>query len=193
MPHPNDIMVMDAICSVLNDMFTKVFLDCSHMFKRGHGVPTFFSAVKSWGRLEAAISADVVCFFENILHVRLIEALEQSIVDPLLSGLIHNFPIIDIFDREGRNNTFNSKGIPRGSPMSSILMNIFLHKGFDKEMMQLQEQHFTSFHYLRYVDDIFIGIKPKCLVSPDHIVSYIQEWMSRIGLALKAETFGRGQ
>lgn len=111
----------------------------------------------------------------------------------------------NIFDREGRNYAFLSKGLPR--PMSPVLMNRFLpyySQGgpylsigqfcLEPYLSIGREQYCPPFvHYLRYADDMLIGLKPGCPISIDHIVSCIQERMSSIGQALKVETFGRGQ
>lgn len=74
--------------------------DCSHGFRQGRGVQTFFCAAESWGRIETAISADIVGCFDNTPHAGMTEALERYVDDPRLVGPIRNFMTTDISDRE---------------------------------------------------------------------------------------------
>lgn len=62
----------------------------------------------------------------------------------------------DIKDKNRKSYAFIEKGIQRGSPLSPVLMNIFLHK-------QIMFFHIFSqkkeFWYVRYADDLLFAIK----------------------------------
>jgi RNA-directed DNA polymerase len=120
-------------------MFADIFLECSHGFRKGRGTQSFFAQVESWGKVDEVVPADIVSCFDRIPHEGLLNTLLRYVDDTQLLFLIRNFLIVDIFDRDGRNYTNTHIGIPQGSPMSPVLMNIYLHQ-FDLSLMMEVQQ-----------------------------------------------------
>lgn len=79
--------------------------------------------------------------------------------------LVNRFLKADIIDREGNYACETEEGIPRGSPVSPVLVNACLHL-FDVAFSSLwfvlkkrfHHEDKTQIHYLRYADDILFGI-----------------------------------
>jgi len=77
------------------------------------------------------------------------------------------------------DNTYSNRGIPQGSPMSSVLSNIYL-VDFDRWLSNLGKV--MGFHYLRYCDDLLIICKSKDVVYLNNEV--IKEIKDKYKLAI---------
>lgn len=64
--------------------------------------------------------------------------------------IVKNKPKVD------KDGNVSNRGIPQGSPMSSVLSNIYLID-FDKWLYELSQKQ--GFHYFRYCDDLLIVYK----------------------------------
>jgi hypothetical protein len=141
------------------------------------GTKTFFQDVMmSWPPMDYLIQCDVVKCFDCIRHDLLLPLLGECFgpENEDFVKLIQAFLTTEIFDKNGRNYACREVGIPQGSPISPVLMNVFLH--------QLDKQLFESFlgvpgpegvdewqvkiFYARYADDILFGI-PRVTEAPD--------------------------
>lgn len=113
----------------------------------------FNSRAESWGRLQGLVMADIISCFDQIPHAGIIDTLEIYIDDPLLVGLIRNFVQTDPYPYYfiGIGDRLQKKeGYP--SPMSPVLMNVFLHEGFDQFLIgEFRDKYFPFVHYLRIV------------------------------------------
>ncbi|GLJ56542.1 hypothetical protein SUGI_1227300 [Cryptomeria japonica] len=194
-PDSKDVLVMDAAAELLNEIFRSIFLDCSHGFIKGRGTWTFFASVESWGLVNHFVQADIVSCFDMIPHDKLFTLLSQHISERAFIGLIHNFLTTDIFDKEGQNcgNRVSGIGIPQGSSLSPVLMNIFLHK-FDQAISEWVSTTYPLIRYARYADDFFIGIKESShALDPEPIVSMVRKLMKdELSLDLSIRVAQRG-
>jgi len=153
MPSKKDIIVMDGLLHVLNEVYEPVFLDCSHGFRVARGVPTFCAEVASWSDVKWVIQADFKKCFDVISHAKLLSFLRLRIEDPRLIRLLASFCECPIFDMKYKEfMQTHGIGIPQGSPVSPILMNIFCHQ-IDIAI----GKRFPNLYYVRYADDILLA------------------------------------
>lgn len=156
-PATRDRIVMDSISYLLNQTYGDIFLATSHGFRKGRGPITFFSEFHKWGPLDRLIKSDVVKCFDNIDHELLISFLASDLgpENLPLCDLINGFLKTEIKDKQGNDYSNKEKGIPQGSSLSPVLMNVFLHR-IDKDISKLMEVE-GNLRYIRYADDMIFG------------------------------------
>lgn len=183
-PNKTDIIVMDALSHLLNIIFEDLFLSQSHGFRKGRGPITFFIKIRSWNRVDKLMKSDIVKSFDNIDHGLLISILQSHLGEENASfcDLISAFLKTQILDKKGNDYSNYMKGIPQGSSLSPVLMNIFMHQ-LDMNLhyfMQTEE----SLGYARYADDMIFAINNEFGRS----ISEIQELFSKS--PKRPQTFG---
>ncbi|KAM7460106.1 hypothetical protein LguiA_035936 [Lonicera macranthoides] len=109
--------------------------------------------------MDRVIKSDIVGCFDNIDHALLNSTIGLSIGqgNPFFCNLIASFLTTEILDASGHNLRSISTGIPQGSPLSPVLMNLFLHQ-LDLKIQTFLEKE-KRVKYVRYADDFLIGIK----------------------------------
>lgn len=184
-PNKGDIIVMDALSHLLNIIFDDVFFSFSHGFRKGRGPISFFLEVQGWGQVDRLIKSDIVGCFDNIDHELLINIIQSYLgkenkpfFDQLLAFL--KTPIVD---KKGRDFFNNEKGIPQGSPLSPVMMNIFLHQ-LDIRINSFMERE-KSVRYLRYADDMLFAIKSG--VDSEQIKHSLKKFFNEVLHELKLE------
>lgn len=157
-PNKTEIIVMDALSHLLNIIFEDLFLSQSHGFRKGRGPITFFIQIRSWNRVDKLMKSDIVKSFDNIDHGLCFSILQSHLGEENASfcDLISAFLKTQILDKKGNDYSNYMKGIPQGSSLSPVLMNIFMHQ-LDMNLhyfMQTEE----SLGYARYADDMIFAI-----------------------------------
>ena len=191
-PHSQDIIVMDSLSNVLNKMFEEIFLDCSHGFRKERGTRTcFFNLFSTGSEINHFLSADVVGCFDNINHAKLLCILGSFIEDSRLVNLISAFIKTDILDKEGKNYAGSLKGIPQGSSLSPVLMNIYMHQFDVKFYCFLLE--YPDIHYVRYADDLLIAFGAAASVDKNILVETMSAFISELSLELKISIKNNGE
>lgn len=125
---PRDKLVQKAIQLVMEPVFEKIFLDCSHGFRPNKGTRTAMQYIDAkFQSCHYIIEADFSKAFDSIAHSKLMEHLKEIITcDKTLrlikSGLKAGY--IELGDLHDNLDV----GTPQGSILSPLLCNIFLHK-----------------------------------------------------------------
>lgn len=141
---------------LLNIVFEDIFLTYFHGFRKGRGVITFFAHVPKLGKVDRLIQADIVGCFKNLFFFHIPIFTLRAHIGQGNDAFCNLIEATDIKDKNRKSYAFIEKGIQRGSPLSPVLMNIFLHK-------QIMFFHIFSqkkeFWYVRYADDLLFAIK----------------------------------
>lgn len=127
----------------------------SHGFRKGRGVITFFAHVQKLGKVYRLIQADIVGSFYHIHHHIIISTLRAHIGqgNDAFCNLIE---ASDIKDKNRKSYAFIEKGIQRVSPLSPVLMNIFLHQHI--MLIHIWSQKKEDL-YVIYADNLVFAIK----------------------------------
>jgi RNA-directed DNA polymerase len=116
------------------------------------------------------VKADIDNFFDSIDIDRLKVTLEAYFpYEPLIAHIIEWY-------RE--MNTYNTSGLPQGSPLSPLLSNIYLND-FDKELGG------EGFRVYRYCDDFVLLSKEKR--NKEEIIKIISNILQRYKLSINAD------
>lgn len=188
-PHPRDVIVMEALEKVLTELFETVFMPSSHGFRPKRGTRTCYWEILSLNNVNYCIDADIVSCFDEIPHKRLLDFINLVIDDNKLQALISLFLKADIVDKKGTNYGGKDKGIPQGSPASPILMNIYLHYLDVLVDNYLVRRPYA--HYVRYADNILLICKVENL-DPQILVDHLENFVSGLDLRLTISIYSRG-
>lgn len=148
-PTVADRVVQQATLAVIGPSFESRFLPCSFGFRPGR------SATKAVRWVREAIRRgddwvaefDIVGFFDNISHARLLREVAKVVDDPEVVGLIRRWLRAGVLvDGEVRHR---DTGTPQGGVISPLLANVYLHR-LDREVRA------AGFRLIRYADDFVI-------------------------------------
>lgn len=141
--NPRDKIVQQAIRMVLEQIFEPEFSPTSHGFRKSKGCHSALEQIKkSWAGISWFLEFDIRKCFDEIDRHRLISILREKIDDQRFLDLIYKlFNAGTIGGKESESDLFF--GIPKGSIISPILCNIYLHK-LDLEIANIQKELDTS-------------------------------------------------
>lgn len=183
-PASFDRLLLIGLLLVLTDLFNPHFHTSSHGFRPGLGCRSFFISLCSWGNLKSLQKSDIVSCFDRIPHRPLLGRLHLWLgpENPEIMALLRSFLRTPILEKSGQNVASHSVGLPQGSPISPLLMNIYLHS-LDVQM----GEHILAwnFYYLRYADDIILGF------GENADIQGIYQGLKGLGLEVTKETVSR--
>lgn len=198
-PTVRDRIVQQALLNVLHPLLEPQFEDCSFAYRPGRSHLAAVRQVRDWHQqgYEWLLDADLVKYFDNVQHDRLVgEVLERLVQKPLLTGidsaselmvsLIESWLSVGVATKEGL--VLPSKGIPQGAVVSPILANVYLDD-FDEILLA------AGLKLVRYADDFLIlGRSEGQIIQAQ---SLVQKTLKGMGLELHPDktritTFQRG-
>jgi group II intron reverse transcriptase/maturase len=148
-PTVADRVVQQATVAVIGPSFEERFLACSFGYRPGR------SAQQAVGWVREAIRRgdhwvaefDIVGFFDNLNHQRLLRELAKVVDDPEVIGLVRRWLRAGVLTEAGLRP--REAGTPQGGVISPLLANIYLHR-LDTEVRA------AGFRLIRYADDFLI-------------------------------------
>ncbi len=148
-PTVADRVVQQATVQVIGPVFEAGFLPCSFGYRPGRGarqaVEWVREAIRRGDRWVAEF--DIVGFFDNLNHHRLLREVGKVVKDPEVIGLVRRWLRVGVLTEAGLED--RSTGTPQGGVISPLLANIYLHR-LDTEVRA------AGFRLIRYADDFVI-------------------------------------
>jgi RNA-directed DNA polymerase len=144
-PTVADRVVQQAVVQVIEPAFEQRFTPSSFGYRPGR------SAQDAVGWVRKAIRSgdhwvaefDIVGFFDNLRHSRLLREVAKVVDDPEVIGLIRRWLQAGVLTESGLQA--RSAGTPQGGVISPLLANIYLHR-LDVEVRA------AGFRLIRYAD-----------------------------------------
>lgn len=148
-PTVADRVVQQAVVQVIGPVFEAGFTPSSFGYRPGRSasdaVGWVRKAIRSGDRWVAEF--DIVGFFDNLRHARLLREVAKVVDDVEVIGLIRRWLQAGVLTEAGLEA--RQAGTPQGGVISPLLANIYLHR-LDVEVRA------AGFRLIRYADDFVI-------------------------------------
>ena len=148
-PTVADRVVQQATVQVIGPLFEARFLPCSFGYRPGKGAQQAVwwvrEAIRRGDRWVAEF--DIVGFFDNLHHPRLLREVAKVVDDPEVIGLVRRWLRAGVLTTSGIQP--GQTGTPQGGVISPLLANTYLHR-LDSEVRA------AGFRLIRYADDFVI-------------------------------------
>jgi RNA-directed DNA polymerase len=178
-------VVQTAMLLLLEPIFERDFLDCSHGFRPGRSALDAVEEVYANLRegYTAVYDADLQGYFDSIPHDKLMAGLRTRISDGSMLRLIEAFLRAPVQEK-GKPPKGSDRGTPQGGVISPLLANSFLH-WFDRSFFSKNgPATWAKARLVRYADDFVVMAK----FMGDRIIAFIEEKVERrLGLVINRE------
>ncbi len=177
-PAYEDRLVQGAFAEVLQEVYEKIFLDCSYGFRPNkdcHQAIKELDNIIMRKKVNYVVDADIKDFFSNVNHEWLIKFLEHTIEDQSFIRYIKRFLTSGIME-EGKFIE-SDKGTPQGGLISPILANVYLHYVLDLWFkLDVKVRCRGEAYIIRYADDLVC-----CFELEEDANRFFQELKGRLG------------
>jgi CRISP-associated protein Cas1 len=187
-PTVRDRIAQQALLNILHPILEPEFEECSFAYRPGRSHQMAVRQVVKWrdSGYEWVLDADLVKYFDNIQHDRLLQEVRRKLDLPVYLELIESWLRAGLLTKEGL--VLPSKGVAQGGVVSPILANLYLDS-FDEAMLT------TGLKLVRYADDFVLLGKQESQVQA--VLGVAIELLSELGLQLhpdktKITNFDRG-
>lgn len=140
-----DKVMQRAVLNVIEDVFDKHFLDCSHGYRPRRSVATATQQVLSYRDrgLRWVLDADIAACFDSLDHAILMTLIRRVVKDWFVLNLM------GLWLKAGRKYRHQAVGVPVGAVLSPLWCNIYMHQ-LDARLAM------ARWKVVRYADDFII-------------------------------------
>lgn len=157
-PSYEDKIVQGLIVEILNNIYEKVFLNCSYGFRPNrncHLALLEINNIISNKKINYIVDTDIKSFFDSLNQEILISLIQIVIKDSHFIEYIKRFLKAGILDN--KELISSDKGTPQGGLISPILANIYLHYVLDLWFeTDITKQTKGHCYLVRYADDFIM-------------------------------------
>ena len=177
-PTVRDRIVQQALLNILYPLMEKKFSSASFAYRPNLSYINAVEKVAEWRDLgyQWVLDADIIKFFDNIDHRRLLKEVRFHIDNPRILCLIKSWISVGVLTDEGV--VVPQKGIPQGAVISPLLANIYLHE-FDELVAA------TDLKLVRYADDFLVLARTQERILQAQLE--VTHLLDSIGLMLNTE------
>jgi RNA-directed DNA polymerase len=180
-----DKIVQDALRELLEAVYERDFLDCSHGFRPGrsaHDAIRAFHRAADGGGANWILEADIASFFDSVDRSELLDLIARRIPDGSIRRLVGKCLHVGVLD--GEELTTPEKGTAQGSVLSPLLANVYLHYVLDLWFeLDVKPRMRGRVTLIRYADDFVI-----CFEREDdalRVVDVLPKRLAKYGLTLQ--------
>lgn len=157
-PSYEDKIVQGLIVEILNNIYEKVFLNCSYGFRPNRNCHLALLDIYNMitnKKINYIVDTDIMSFFDNLNQEVLISLIQIVIKDSHFIEYIKKFLKAGILDK--KEIIPSDKGTPQGGLISPILANIYLHYVLDLWFEEyIKKQTKGRCYLVRYADDFIM-------------------------------------
>jgi len=177
-PTVRDRIVQQALLNILYEVMEEKFSPVSFAYRPNLSYINAVEKIADWRDLGYywVLDADLVKFFDNIDHQRLLTEIKLHINHPGILGLIKSWISVGVMTGDGL--ILPQKGIPQGAVISPLLANIYMHE-FDELVSA------TDLKLVRYADDFLVLARTQERILQARLE--ITNLLHSIGLMINAE------
>jgi CRISP-associated protein Cas1 len=148
-PTVRDRIVQQALLNVLHPLLEPQFESCSFAYRPGRSHLLAVERVEYWRDRGYVwvLDADIVNYFGEISHDRLLAEVRERLDEPKFLTLIRSWITAPVLT--GAGLVMQQKGIPQGAVVSPILANVYLDD-LDEQLTEL------GLKVVRFADDFLV-------------------------------------
>lgn len=170
-PTIRDRIIQHALLTVLVPLFEPNFLPCSFAYRPNLSYINAVEEVAQWrdNGYAFVIDADIVKFFDNIDHQRLLTEVGKLVNCEKILALIKAWISTGVLTKTGHIRA--TKGVPQGAVISPLLANIYLHE-FDQILFN------SDLKLVRYADDFLVlaNSQQRIISAYSQVVEILQDF-----------------
>jgi group II intron reverse transcriptase/maturase len=155
-----DKIVQRAVTRILNQIYETDFQGFSYGFRPGRGQHQALDALTvgiERKKVNWILDLDIRGFFDHLNHERLVQYVGKRIADPRILRLIRKWLKAGVMEDGEWKAT--EVGTPRGSSISPLLANVYLHYALDLWVAAWRKQARGDVIVVRYADDAVLGFE----------------------------------